>query len=119
MSVLPVGRSLRQFLPDVDEFLLDPASYLGAAPVEIGPRRAYGLAALFGAFGAACLAACAISGNWHDERLLLATAARAFAAATSRGRRGSPSRHDDLVPVGPLQRRRCPGRAAGRRSARG
>jgi hypothetical protein len=71
MSVLPVGRSLRQFLPDVDEFLRDPASYLGAAPVEIGPRRAYGLAALFGAFGAACLAACAISGNWHDERLLL------------------------------------------------
>jgi hypothetical protein len=71
MSVLPVGRSLRQFLPDVDEFLLDPASYLGAAPVEIGPRRAYGLAALFGAFGAACLAGCAVSGNWHDERLLL------------------------------------------------
>jgi hypothetical protein len=71
MSVLPVGRSLRQFLPDVDEFLRDPASYLGAAPVEIGPRRAYGFAALFGAFGAACLAACAVSGNWHDERLLL------------------------------------------------
>jgi hypothetical protein len=71
MSVLPVGRSLRQFLPDVDEFLRDPASYLGAAPVEIGPRRAYGLAALFAAFGAACLAGCAISSNWHDERLLL------------------------------------------------
>src|SRR4051812_1725125 len=72
MSVLPVGRPLRQFLPDLDELLLDPATYLGQAPVEIGPRRAYGLAALFGAFGAAFLVACMVSGVWRDERLLMA-----------------------------------------------
>jgi hypothetical protein len=71
MSVLPAGRSLRQFFPDLDELLLDPASYLKAGTVEIGPRRAYGLAALFGVFGVACLVACAISGVWNDERLLM------------------------------------------------
>jgi hypothetical protein len=71
MSVLPAGRSLRQFFPDLDEFLLDPAAYLEAEPVEIGPRKAYGFAALFGVLGAACLVACAVSGVWRDERLLL------------------------------------------------
>jgi hypothetical protein len=71
MSVLPVGRSLRQFFPDIDEFMADPAAYLQDGVVEIGPRRAYGLAALFGAFGAAFLVACVVSGVWNDERLLL------------------------------------------------
>jgi hypothetical protein len=71
MNVLPVGQSLRQLLPEVDEFLLDPAGYLGAAPLEIGPRRAFGLAALFAVAGAAFLVAAGVSGNWHDERLLL------------------------------------------------
>jgi hypothetical protein len=71
MSVLPVGRSLNQFFPDLDEFLQDPAAYLKAEPVAIGPRRAYGFAALFGALGGGSLLACAISGVWNDERLLL------------------------------------------------
>jgi hypothetical protein len=71
MSVLPAGRSLRQFFPDLDELLRDPAAYLGAAPVEIGPRRAYGFAALFGVLGTAFLIACAVTGVWRDEKLLL------------------------------------------------
>jgi hypothetical protein len=71
MSVLPAGRSLRQFFPDLDEFLLDPAAYLTAGPVEMGPRRAYGFAAVFAVLGALCLVACAVSGVWRDERLLI------------------------------------------------
>src|SRR5262245_35920040 len=71
MSVLPQGRSLRQFFPDLDELLYDPAGYLAAEPVAIGPRRVYGLAALFGAAGAGLLAWCAAIGEWQDERLLM------------------------------------------------
>ncbi len=71
MSVLPAGRSLRQFLPDFDGLVRDPARYLGDGPVVIGPRRAYGFAALFGVLGAACLVSCAVSGVWRDERLLI------------------------------------------------
>jgi hypothetical protein len=71
MSMLPTGRPLERFIPDVDEFFLDPAAYLKAGTVEIGPRKAYRLAALFGAFGIAFLVACAVSGAWRDERFLL------------------------------------------------
>jgi hypothetical protein len=71
MSVLPAGRSVRQFFPDLDAFLLDPAAHLEAEPVRIGPRRAYGFAAFFGALGALFFVFCAVSGVWRDERLLL------------------------------------------------
>lgn len=71
MSALPVGRSLRQFFPDLDAFWHDPAAYLAAAPVVVGPRRMYGLAALFGAAGSALLIACIVTGVWNDERFLL------------------------------------------------
>jgi hypothetical protein len=74
MSILPIGQSLRQFFPDLDEFLRDPSAHLEARPVQIGPRRAYGHAALFAAFGVACLVACMVSGQWRDERLLLGIA---------------------------------------------
>jgi hypothetical protein len=71
MSVLPVGRSLVQFFPDLEDLLRNPSSYLQARPVEIGPRQAYGFAALFGTFAAAFFIACAVSGVWRDERFLL------------------------------------------------
>src|SRR5689334_7456996 len=71
MSVLPQGRSLARFFPDLDELLHDPAAHLAREPVVIGPRRAFGLAALFGAAGAALLAWNAIAGGWEDERLLM------------------------------------------------
>lgn len=71
MSVLPVGRSLRQFFPDLEDLLRDPSAYLRARPVEVGPRQAYAFAALFGSFAAAFFVACAVSGVWRDERFLL------------------------------------------------
>jgi hypothetical protein len=54
MSVLPIGRSLRQVIPDYDELLHDPAGYLQTGSVVIGPRQMYGLAGLFGLGAAAC-----------------------------------------------------------------
>jgi hypothetical protein len=57
MSVLPTGRPLQRFLPDLDDLLYDPAAYLRAGVVAIGPRRMYGLAALFGIPGIAFLLA--------------------------------------------------------------
>lgn len=54
MSVLPIGRSVRQVIPDFDQLLRDPAGYLREGTVAIGPRQMYGLAALFG-IGAAGL----------------------------------------------------------------
>jgi hypothetical protein len=71
MSVLPAGQPLARFLPDLEDLLNDPASYLGAAPVVIGPRRMYGLAALFAVPGAAFLASCAWGGKGVEERLAL------------------------------------------------
>jgi hypothetical protein len=71
MSVLPAGQPLARFLPDLDDLLYDPRSYLRAGPVEIGPRRMYGLAALFGVAGAAFLASCAVAGKGDGERLAL------------------------------------------------
>src|SRR3954454_16072959 len=71
MSVLPQGRSLQQFFPELDELLHDPAGYLAAGPVVIGPRRMYGLAALFGVPGLGLLLACALGGDGLDERLLM------------------------------------------------
>src|SRR4051794_27150247 len=38
MSLLPAGRPLQQVVPDLDDFLLDPASYLREAPLVVGPR---------------------------------------------------------------------------------
>lgn len=55
MSVLPVGQRLQQVIADLDELLLDPARYLGVDVVTIGPRKMYGLAALFGVGGLATL----------------------------------------------------------------
>jgi hypothetical protein len=71
MSVLPAGQPLRQVIPDLDDLLYDPAGYLGQAPLEIRPRQTYGLAALFGIAGAGCLLACAATGEWRDEKLLI------------------------------------------------
>ena len=47
MSLLPRGRSLRNFLPDLDDLLYNPAEYLAIGPLVFGPRRMYGIAALF------------------------------------------------------------------------
>jgi hypothetical protein len=71
MSVLPAGRPLAQFLPDLDDFLYDPRAHLQAAPVVVGPRRMYALAALFGLPGLALLASCAVAGKGDGERLAL------------------------------------------------
>jgi hypothetical protein len=71
MSVLPSGRPLARFLPDLDDLLYDPRAYLQAAPVVIGPRRMYGLAALFALPGIALLASCAAVGKGDGERLAL------------------------------------------------
>jgi hypothetical protein len=71
MSVLPVGRSLRQFFPDLEDLLRNPSTYLQARPVEIGPRKAYGFAALFGSLAAAFFIACAVTGVWRDEKFVL------------------------------------------------
>lgn len=71
MSVLPEGRGLSRFLPNVAELLENPSAYLEAEPVRIGPRRMYGLAAVFGLAGAACLAACPLTGVWTGERVAM------------------------------------------------
>jgi hypothetical protein len=70
MSLLPAGSSLRGFLPDLDDLLESPAEYLGVGPVVIGPRRMYGLAAVFGLAGGAILAAYFL-GQHDTERLAL------------------------------------------------
>jgi hypothetical protein len=71
MSVLPAGRPLARFLPDLDDFLYDPRACLQVAPLVIGPRRMYGLAALFALPGAVLLASCAAVGKGDGERLAL------------------------------------------------
>jgi hypothetical protein len=71
MSVLPAGQPLARFLPDLDDLLHDPAAYLREAPVSVGPRKMYGLAALFGLAGAALLLSCAVTGWADGERVAL------------------------------------------------
>jgi hypothetical protein len=71
MSVLPAGQSLRRYLGDLDDLLGDPRAYLEAGPLPIGPRRMYGLAALFAVPGAALLIWCALAGPPDGERLSL------------------------------------------------
>jgi hypothetical protein len=71
MSVLPTGKPLRQFLSDLDDLLYDPAAYLREGVLAIGPRRVSGFAAVFAVGGVACLVACAVTGRWHDEKLLI------------------------------------------------
>jgi len=56
MSVLPSGQSLTAVVPDLDSLLEDPASYLKAGAISIGPRKMYGLAAVFGLAGILCVA---------------------------------------------------------------
>lgn len=71
MSLLPAGQPLDQFFPDLDDFLHDPASYLREAPVSIGPRKMYGLAALFGLPGILCLLWCVTRGMGDGEALVM------------------------------------------------
>jgi hypothetical protein len=71
MSVLPSGQPLDRFFPDLDDFLHDPAGNLGEAPVTIGPRKMYGLAALFGLPGVLCLLWCAARGVGDGEVLVM------------------------------------------------
>jgi hypothetical protein len=70
MSVLPAGRPLEGLLPDLEDLLERPAPYLAGRPVTVGPRRMYGLAALFGVAGAAFLLSCVL-GPLSGERLAL------------------------------------------------
>jgi hypothetical protein len=70
MSVLPAGRPLAGFLPDLEDLLEQPALYLAERPVTVGPRRMYGLAALFGVAGIAFLLSCVL-GPLSGERLAL------------------------------------------------
>src|SRR4051794_25529252 len=71
MSVLPAGRPLRQVIPEYEELLRDPAAYLREGPVTIGPRRMYGLAALFAVPGLACLGYSAWQGEFDPEAISL------------------------------------------------
>jgi hypothetical protein len=73
MSVLPAGHSLARFVPDLDELLYDPAEYLKAAPLTFGPRRMWGLAALFLLAGLAFLLSVWYTGDNRSmgERLAL------------------------------------------------
>ncbi len=71
MSVLPAGQPLARFLPELDDFLYDPRGHLQEAPLVIGPRRMYALAALFALPGLAFLASCAVAGKGDGERLAL------------------------------------------------
>ena len=68
--MLPAGNSLRNYLPDLDDLLENPAEYLGVGPVVIGPRRMSGLAALFGTAGVAILLSYWF-GKRDEERILL------------------------------------------------
>jgi hypothetical protein len=70
MSMLPTGRSLRNFLPDLDDLLERPAEYLGVGPVVFGPRRMYGLALLFALPGVAFILAY-VFGKHDAERIAL------------------------------------------------
>ena len=70
MSLLPAGTPLRGFLPDLDDLLDNPAGYLGAGPIVVGPRRMYGLAALFAVPGVAFLLSY-IFGQRDPERIAL------------------------------------------------
>jgi hypothetical protein len=74
MSVLPAGQPLGRFLPDLEDLLRDPRAYLQAGPVVVGPRRMYGLAALFALPGLALLASCALGDKDLGERLALGIA---------------------------------------------
>src|SRR5262249_44795739 len=60
MSVLPSGQPLHRALPDLEDLMADPESYLRAAPLAFGPRRMYGLAGLFALPGAAFLISCVV-----------------------------------------------------------
>ena len=70
MSLLPAGNTLRGFLPDVDDLLENPTEYLALGPVVIGPRRMYGLAAVFAIPGIAFLLAY-YYGKHDPERIAL------------------------------------------------
>lgn len=70
MSLLPVGRSLSQALPDLDVLLADPLGYLTEAPLALGARRMYGLAGLFAVPGVGLLASCYFA-ELDPERLSL------------------------------------------------
>src|SRR5262249_19517679 len=74
MSVLPAGRPLSQAVPDLDELLADPRAYLEGGPLAFGPRRMYGLAALFALPGVALLVSCALTGHPDGERIALGVA---------------------------------------------
>src|SRR5262245_53833931 len=74
MSVLPAGRPLSQAVPDLDELLADPRAYLEAGPLAFGPRRMYGLAALFALPGVALLVWAALANRADGERIALGVA---------------------------------------------
>jgi hypothetical protein len=74
MSVLPGGRPLYQALPDLDDLLADPHAYLSEAPLALGPRRLYRLAALFALPGLALLLSCLATGKPDGERIALGIA---------------------------------------------
>lgn len=76
MSVLPAGQSLSRFVPDLDELIENPRTYLSQGPLTIGPRQMYGLAFLFGFAGSAFLLSCLLippanRGEALGERLAL------------------------------------------------
>jgi hypothetical protein len=76
MSVLPAGQSLSRFVPDLDELIENPRTYLAQEPLTIGPRQMYGLAFVFGLGGIALLMSCLLiapadRGEVLGERLAL------------------------------------------------
>jgi hypothetical protein len=74
MSVLPAGQSLLRYIPDLDDLLHDPASYLSAGPLVFGPRQMYRLAGLFLLAGAIFVGSVFYTGTGSEstgERLAL------------------------------------------------
>src|SRR5690242_534824 len=71
MTVLPGGRPLHQALPDLDDLLADPHAYLSEAPLALGPRRMYRLAALFALPGVALLLWGFSGGKPNGERIAI------------------------------------------------
>jgi hypothetical protein len=71
MSVLPSGQPLTSVVPDLESLFEDPAGYLKAGAVSIGPRKMYGLAAAFGLPGILFLVSFFLTAQPEAEYLAL------------------------------------------------
>jgi hypothetical protein len=80
MSLLPAGEKLERVVPELGRLLENPEAYLREAPLAVGPRRMYGVAALFAIPAVGLLIAFAL--NPHtDNREYLAIGVALLAGA--------------------------------------